>query len=316
MKAAKLGRLATHSPEAQARRSETQRRQNAARNSWNPSDKPDWLDEKFYRDRIQPRLRTIQVPKIQAALLISEPYALRIRAGSVCSTPETLVQSRKTRDTTSGERDPDIIGWMATGICTYCGGQRELTVNHVPPRGPFSKPRPSDLVTVLSCRERNAAFMKHDEYFRLAITTGIDKEKFPRELADSVKAINSLIRPESRGFARLMLQNYEFGPARLTVDKSRLEIVLYRIARGLFYHHKRVRMVGNIAFVFRVINERLMANLNVRERVDRMSETLTTIGPGTFRYAFEPFDQPDPFGIAWVMRFYDHRAFFCVTVSE
>ncbi len=81
MKAAKLGRLATHSPEAQARRSETQRRQNAARNSWNPSDKPDWLDEKFYRDRIQPRLRTIQVPKIQAALLISEPYALRIRAG-------------------------------------------------------------------------------------------------------------------------------------------------------------------------------------------------------------------------------------------
>jgi hypothetical protein len=158
--------------------------------------------------------------------------------------------------------------------------------------------------------------MKHDEYFRLAITTGIDKEQFPRELADSVKAINSLNRPESRGFAQLMLQNYEFASARLTVDKSRVEIVLYRIARGLFYHHTKVRMAGNTAFVFRVITERLMANPNVRERVDRLSQTLTTIGPRTFRYAFEPFDPPDPFGTAWLMRFYDHKAFFCVTASE
>jgi hypothetical protein len=81
MKAAKLGRLATHSREAQARRSETQRRQNAARNSWNPASNPKWLDEQFYRDRIKGSLRRIQVPVIQKALLVSEPYALRIRAG-------------------------------------------------------------------------------------------------------------------------------------------------------------------------------------------------------------------------------------------
>ena len=59
IKAAKLGRLATHSPEAQARRSESQRRQNAARNSWNPASKPTWLTEQFYKDHIREALRPI-----------------------------------------------------------------------------------------------------------------------------------------------------------------------------------------------------------------------------------------------------------------
>jgi CRISPR-associated endonuclease Cas1 len=87
MKAAKLGRLATHSPEAQARRSETQRRQNAARNSWNPASNPGWLSEQFYRDHIQGSLRRVQVPLIQKALSISEPYALRIRGGTCVPHP-------------------------------------------------------------------------------------------------------------------------------------------------------------------------------------------------------------------------------------
>jgi len=68
-------------PEAQARRSETQRRQNAARNSWNPASNPAWLTEHFYKVHIQGTLRRVQVPVIQRELLISEPYALRIRGG-------------------------------------------------------------------------------------------------------------------------------------------------------------------------------------------------------------------------------------------
>jgi CRISPR-associated endonuclease Cas1 len=42
---AKLGRIATHTPKAEALRGATQRRQAAARKAWNPSDKPEWLVE-------------------------------------------------------------------------------------------------------------------------------------------------------------------------------------------------------------------------------------------------------------------------------
>jgi CRISPR-associated endonuclease Cas1 len=81
LKAASLGRQNTHKPEAQARRSETQRRQNTALKAWNPQDKPDWLDEKFYREKVQPELSGVIVPKIMSVLSVSEPYALRVRAG-------------------------------------------------------------------------------------------------------------------------------------------------------------------------------------------------------------------------------------------
>lgn len=74
-------RLNAHDPVAQARRADTQRRQAVALNAWNPSDKPEWLDEKTYREKIQPRLAEITVPTITSALAVSEPYAANIRAG-------------------------------------------------------------------------------------------------------------------------------------------------------------------------------------------------------------------------------------------
>jgi len=79
IKVSKLGRLETHKPQAQARRSETQRRQQAARKNWNPQSLPDWLDGKFYRGKIQPKLAELQVRVIQFELRVSEPYAQRIR---------------------------------------------------------------------------------------------------------------------------------------------------------------------------------------------------------------------------------------------
>lgn len=76
---AKLGRVAGHSPVARARQAEKQRQHAAAVKSWNPTDKPDWLTEKVFREQIQPRLAAITVPGISSALGVSEPYASLIR---------------------------------------------------------------------------------------------------------------------------------------------------------------------------------------------------------------------------------------------
>jgi len=79
--AAKLGRIATHTPKAQALRAATVRRQETAKRAWKPSDLPEWLNEKVYRERILPRLVGITVTTISSALGISKPYATDIRAG-------------------------------------------------------------------------------------------------------------------------------------------------------------------------------------------------------------------------------------------
>ncbi len=81
IKAAQLGRVAGHGPEARARQAEKQRRHAAELKAWNPSDKPDWLTEKTYREKIQPRLSGVTVSVLASALGISQPYAAEIRAG-------------------------------------------------------------------------------------------------------------------------------------------------------------------------------------------------------------------------------------------
>lgn len=79
--AAKLGRIATHSPKVEALRGATQRRQQLAIRAWKPSDLPEWLNDKFYREKILPRLATFTVSAIASVLGVSKPYATDIRSG-------------------------------------------------------------------------------------------------------------------------------------------------------------------------------------------------------------------------------------------
>lgn len=75
---AKLGRIATHSPKAEALRGATQCRQRAAERAWNPADLPEWLTEEVYREKVQPLLATVKVRTIMSALGVSRPYATEI----------------------------------------------------------------------------------------------------------------------------------------------------------------------------------------------------------------------------------------------
>ena len=84
---AKLGRIATHSATAEARRSTTQRKQFNAIRKWNPSELPSWLNEKAYRSEILPRLSKFTVKEIRVALDVSHPYATNIRRGTVIPHP-------------------------------------------------------------------------------------------------------------------------------------------------------------------------------------------------------------------------------------
>jgi CRISPR-associated endonuclease Cas1 len=78
---AKLGRIATHSASAEARRAATHMKQVEALRKWNPSELPKWLDEGFYRQEILPRLSGFTVKAIRLAIDVSHPYATLIRRG-------------------------------------------------------------------------------------------------------------------------------------------------------------------------------------------------------------------------------------------
>lgn len=79
---ARAGRVAARTPEAQARRTETSRRQNEALQAWNPAEMPGWLTGDFYTSQIQPRLVDHTRPAIATALGVSVVYAGEIRNGN------------------------------------------------------------------------------------------------------------------------------------------------------------------------------------------------------------------------------------------
>jgi CRISPR-associated endonuclease Cas1 len=81
LEVAKVGRAVTHTPEAQALRSATRRRQAAALSTWKPENQPAWLTEAVYAEKIQPALTGFPVSAIASALAVSHPYATDVRSG-------------------------------------------------------------------------------------------------------------------------------------------------------------------------------------------------------------------------------------------
>ena len=66
---------------AKARISKTLSDHAVANSWWSPSSLPAWLNEEYYVQRIQPKLKTVKVREIAQAMKVSQPYAAFIRSG-------------------------------------------------------------------------------------------------------------------------------------------------------------------------------------------------------------------------------------------
>ncbi len=80
VEAAQLGRAASHTPEAEARRARTQRRHAEEGRAWQATE-PNKLSPETYIREIEPRLRAIKLIALTTSLGISKGYATAIRAG-------------------------------------------------------------------------------------------------------------------------------------------------------------------------------------------------------------------------------------------
>ena len=79
------------------------------------------------------------------------------------------------------------------GICIYCGLQKKITSDHIPPKKIFKKPLPNNLITVDCCSKCNSGFSKDDEEFKRLIWSakGADKhEAFDNKTDEIIRSIN------------------------------------------------------------------------------------------------------------------------------
>lgn len=80
---AAIGRVVSHTREAEGKRSRTRKANHEALKAWSASDQPAWLTENFYVKEVQPLLGALSKGAIGGELRVSDGYANEIRLGRV-----------------------------------------------------------------------------------------------------------------------------------------------------------------------------------------------------------------------------------------
>lgn len=138
------------------------------------------------------------------------------------------------------------------GVCTYCGARGMITRDHVPPKSLFAAPRPA-LITVPACLDCHGPTNKDDEYFRSVLSLR-DTANTPDAEAAREGFLRSLQRVDQAGLKRAFLSGVRQVRVRTPagihlgtrgvydVELERLDRVISRTIRGLYFHHHKVRL--------------------------------------------------------------------------
>jgi len=217
--------------------------------------------------------------------------------------------------------------------CVYCGSTESMTVDHVPPRSLFPRPRPSNLITVPCCRSCNKGWSTDDEYLRtvLVFRSDVGDQEAGSRVAPT--AVRSFQREEGVGFRTAFAATirpveivtptglYVGNSATYDVDGIRLARSGERITKGLYYHEFRRRLPETVSVRSYPTDALESMEVEARESLMRMADdvfrtqTIRRVGDGVFAYTFGAArDRPE--AMLWIMQFYDRVPFISLTIPS
>jgi hypothetical protein len=200
--------------------------------------------------------------------------------------------------------------------CCFCGDPVECR-DHIPPRGMFPNPKPTDLITVPCCKQCNEETMLDDEYFRWFVATGsgespeaerLVKERVLKRFRDRPALLETILR------GSVLVDVYSKGGIFLEqrpgfrYDRKRIQRIIEKITRGLFWHEKGSRL-GND---YSVIDFKL--NPVMPDELLQVVQTtpLKSVANGIFRYGFTQCAE-DENSALWVFVFFDQMLILTMT---
>lgn len=142
---------------------------------------------------------------------------------------------------------------LRNGTCAFCGKQGEVTKDHIPPKGLFPDPKPSNLITVPSCLDCNNKTSDDDQYFITVLSLDMRSDEIATANVN-MKTLRGLIRQDSEKFKENLIKDarpmelrtpsglYAGKTVALSIDPFRLWKTVEKVAKGLVYRitHKVV----------------------------------------------------------------------------
>ncbi|MBC8484970.1 MAG: hypothetical protein H8D45_02905 [Bacteroidetes bacterium] len=214
------------------------------------------------------------------------------------------------------------------GECVYCGKMKSITKDHIPPKCLFSKPRPNNLISVPSCESCRIKYTKDDEYFKNMLALRIDAFDHPEAKKIIPSVIRSYEKKHKIGFRKSLFDNLREVELRTksglivgktgayNVDFDRLNVVVIRIIKGLFYKEKGQRL-PNTHYV--LVYSDTAVNLSPESKIKTtiinplLNKEPTVFGDEIFTYRFS-FLQDDPLSSIWLLVFFKSIYFVGFTV--
>lgn len=194
--------------------------------------------------------------------------------------------------------------------CVICGLRPATTDDHVPPKGIFPKPRPSDLdlITVRTCLSCNNNTSVLDEVFKVFIGIvgghGPEGEKMYKEYTSRTLQHNRRLKSE---IASTIHDEWVETPEGVSLGKRpAVEInshahdqIIEKIIRGLHFHH-----TGEIIADHADINVNWDHSGLTRDMYNMFVGWPTcVVGGGQFIYKYM-VSPHDPFTSVWIFRFF------------
>ncbi|MFT3749074.1 MAG: hypothetical protein QM768_12185 [Agriterribacter sp.] len=191
-------------------------------------------------------------------------------------------------------------------LCCYCGIRIATTKDHIPPKGIFNRPRPSDLITVPSCFECNNKASNNDEKFKAYLGMHI-----ARHGGQAERLFKEGVLPTAKYNTRLRNNILETMYPVLTATKSGIitgkgiavpwdnvahDFTMQKVIRGLFYHHYK-----------RVIAENARIKIYWVKSAPAGFENMlysNAIADGQFQYMYNKVEESD-FDSIWLFNFYN-----------
>lgn len=198
-------------------------------------------------------------------------------------------------------------------FCVYCRSTKTLTNDHIPPKALFPKPRPNDLITVISCQDCNNLASIDDEYFKKQLIFRESSSDLAKSVSEST--LRGLQRPEAKKSNEEFLKNLKLTgdyhhPASYDVDLDRLARVTTRIIKGLFYCVMKKPLPKGYFVESYALDGFKQRNEHLTFIINKLSEApKTKVGNGDiFQYRYISVTQ-DPNILFWGLSFYKSTEF-------
>jgi hypothetical protein len=216
-------------------------------------------------------------------------------------------------------------------LCAYCGEVPASTVDHVVPKGLFSSPLPSDMITVPACSPCNSAKSRLDIFLRDYLVCNVDAP--PNATADAIRigryqrAIDGkrseLWREiQSDRMEKFTLTdgngNYQGMFVNMPFSKGPLSDSITLVTKGIYFQKLKRRIPENHTFLVGWIADREALLAQYQQLKDMGHTGIARIGDGSIFKCFCGTYRTEDEAVAatmWGLIFYNRTYITCYSVG-